>query len=172
MAAGKYAEWLEPESLGLLTAWAREGLDYQQMADNMGISASTFRAWRGTYPAISAAVKHGRAHAIAAVENALHKRSVGYTVEIKKAFKLRRVEYDPQTQRKIREYEELAMATEEMHVPADTTAQIFYLTNRKPEEWKRNRVEMRDDGEDESTGVLLLPDATEREEPPEEKRGE
>ena len=170
MAAGKYTEWLEPESLGLLTAWAREGLDYQQMADNMGVSASTFRLWREKYPAISAAVKHGRAHAIAEVENALHKRAVGYTVELKKAFKLRRVEYDPKTQRKIREYEELATGLEEMHVPADTTAQIFYLTNRKPEDWKRNREEMTEEDEDQSTGVLLLPEATEHEKPLEEPK--
>lgn len=168
MAAGKYTDWLEPEGLGLLTAWAREGLDYQQMAENIGVSASTFRLWREKYPAISAAVKHGRAHAVAEVENALHRRAVGYTVEVKKAIKLRRVEYDPQTQRKIREYEELAVGTEEMHVPPDTTAQIFYLTNRKPEDWKRNRMEAATDAEDSGTGVLYLAEATQREEPPEE----
>lgn len=167
MAAGKYADWLEPEGLGLLTAWAREGLDYQQMADNMGVSASTFRLWREKYPAISAAVKHGRAHAVAEVENALHRRAVGYTVEVRRAIKLRRVEYDPQTQRKIREYEELATGIEEQHVPPDTTAQIFYLTNRKPEDWKRNRVEAVADDGGGASGVLYLPEAAEREEPPE-----
>lgn len=159
MAQGKYAEWLEPESLALLTAWAREGLDYAQMATNMGISESTFREWRKKYPALSAAVKHGRAHAIAEIENALHKRAAGYTVPVRKAFKVRIVDYDENTGRRLREHEEIVEAIEEVHVPPDTTAQIFYLTNRKPDEWKRNRAEVIEDAETGETGVVMLPPA-------------
>ena len=159
MAQGKYTEWLEPESLALLTAWAREGLDYAQMATNMGISESTFREWRKKYPALSAAVKHGRAHAIAEIENALHKRAAGYTVAIQKMVKVRHVDYDEMTGRKIRETEELVATIEEQHVPPDTTAQIFYLTNRKPDEWKRNRPEVIEDAETNETGVIMLPAA-------------
>lgn len=162
MAIAKYKEWQEAENLELLTAWAKEGLDFAQIARNMGISESTLREWRKNYPAISAALKHGRAHAIAEVENALHKRALGYTVELKKAIKVKIIDYDPQTQRKIREREEIAIGVDEMHVPPDTTAQIFYLTNRKPEAWKRNRPELTGDGEDNGTGVLILPEATER----------
>lgn len=158
MAAGKYQEWLEEKSLGLLTAWAREGLDYAQMAEQMQISESTFREWRNKYPAISAAVKHGRAHAIAEVENALHKRATGYTVPVRKAFKVKVVDYDDKTGRRLREHEEIVEAIEEVHVPPDTTAQIFYLTNRKPDEWKRNRAEVLTSGEDENTGVIMLPE--------------
>ena len=95
------------------------------------------------------------------MENALHKRATEYTVELKKAIKVKVIDYDPQTQRKIREREEIAIGVDEMHVPADTTAQIFYLTNRKPEVWKRNRPEVMSDGEDNGTGVLILPEARE-----------
>lgn len=162
MAIAKYKEWQEEENLELLTAWAKEGLDFAQIARNMGISESTLREWRKNYPAISAALKHGRAHAIAEVENALHKRALGYTIPVRKAIKIKIVDYDPQTQRKIREREEVAEGIDEVHVPADVTAQIFYLTNRKPEAWKRNRPEAAGDGEDNGTGVLILPEATER----------
>lgn len=161
MAIAKYAEWLEEKNLELLTAWAKEGLDFSQIAKNMGVSESTLREWRKNHPAISAALKHGRAHAIAEVENALHKRALGYTVELKKAIKVKVIDYDPQTQRKIREREEIAIGVDEMHVPADTTAQIFYLTNRKPEAWKRNRPEVISDGED-GTGVIIIEEASER----------
>ena len=167
MALEKYKDWLEPKSLELLTAWAREGLDFSQIAKNVGVSESTLREWRKNHPAIAAAIKHGRAHAIAEVENALHKRALGYTVELKKAIKVKVIDYDPSTQRKIREREEIAIGVDEMHVPADTTAQIFYLTNRKPEEWKRNRPEVINDGEDENTGVLIVEAATERGDRPE-----
>lgn len=168
MAIAKYAEWLEEKNLELLKAWAKEGLDFSQIAKNMGVSESTLREWRKNHPAISAALKHGRAHAIAEVENALHKRALGYTVELKKAIKVKIIDYDPKTQRKIREREEIAIGIDEMHVPADTTAQIFYLTNRKPETWKRNRPEVMSDGEDNGTGVLILPEATERGSAPED----
>jgi len=36
MAKGKYEKWLEPDSLILLEAWARDGLTDEQIASNMG----------------------------------------------------------------------------------------------------------------------------------------
>ena len=47
---------------------------------------------------------------------------------MKKAFKVKNVEYDDYG-KKVREYEEI-------HIPADTTAQIFWLKNRKSSKWK------------------------------------
>ncbi len=158
IAAGKYQEWLTDESLAALKAWSAEGLDFGQIAENMGISESTLREWRKNYPAISAAIKHGRAHAIAQVENALYKRALGYTIPIKKAIKVKVVDYDEKTGRRVREREEIVEAIEEQHIPADSTAQIFYLTNRKPEDWKRNRPEVIADDEEKGTGVILLPE--------------
>lgn len=162
MAAGKYLEWeKDDKNLALLHAWAAEGLDFAQIARNMGVSESTLREWRKNHPAISAAIKYGRAHAIAEVENSLHKRAVGYTIPVRKAIKIKIVDYDPQTQRRIREREEIAEGIEDYHVPPDTTAAIFYLTNRKPEDWKRNRAEVKLDGEDDGTGVLILEESAE-----------
>ena len=161
MALAKYEEWLEEKNIELLKAWSAEGLDFAQIAKNMGISRETLNVWRKKYPVISDALKCGRTHAIAIVENALHKRATGYTVELKKAIKVRVIDYDPNTQKKIREREEIAIGIDEVHIPADTTAQIFYLTNRKPEVWKRNRPEIAAE-EVEGTGVLFLPEATER----------
>lgn len=43
MAIAKYKEWQEEKNLELLTAWAKEGLDFSQIAKNMGISESTLR---------------------------------------------------------------------------------------------------------------------------------
>lgn len=158
MAAGKYSEWLEPQGLATLQAMAAEGLDYGQMAQQMGISESTLREWRKIHPAISAALKRGRIHAIAEVENSLHRRATGYTIEVRKPIKVKRIELDPKTGRKLREIEEIQLVPEELHVPADTTAAIFYLTNRKPEAWRRNGAEVMISGEDNGTGVLMLPE--------------
>lgn len=159
MAAGKYVEWLEEDGLGLLKAWANEGLSYAEMAGQMQISESTLREWRAKYPPIAEAIKYGRAHAIARVENALQRRAEGYTIEVRKAIKVKRTEYDPTTQRRIRETEEIVAGVEDLHVPADTTAQIFYLTNRHGEVWKRNGAEHKDDVDGGEYGVIILPEA-------------
>lgn len=136
VAKGKYQYWLTPEGLLLLEGWARDGLTDRQIAKNMGISYSTFRAWRDTYPALSAPLKKSKEIADLEVENALHKKALGYTTEVKKTFKCRVVEYDPETGKKLREYEELRTGIDEVHVPADTLAEIYWLKNRRPDKWR------------------------------------
>lgn len=134
----KYVEWLKPDGLLRLEAWARDGYDMSQIAAKCGIKRDTFRAWIKRFPEISKAVSRGKEPFDIEVENALHNRALGYTIELKKTFKVKRVDYDAEG-RKIREYEELVVGIDEMHVPADTTAEIFWLKNRKPDEWREKR---------------------------------
>ena len=137
MAKGKYEKWLETDNLILLEAWARDGLTQEQIAKNMGISLSTFKEWRNKHPAISAALKKGKELADYIMENALYKRGTGYTVTLRKPMKVREIEYD--NGKKVKEKEEIVYAEEEVHIPPDTTAQIFWLKNRKPEVWRDRR---------------------------------
>ena len=138
MAKGKYQEWLTEDGLTLLRAWARDGLSDEQLAKNMDIVPSTLYEWKNKHKEIAEALKRGKAVVDVEVENALHRRAMGYTVEIKKTFKIRSVDYNPDTGKRIREREELVTGIDEVHVPADTTAQIFWLKNRKPQEWRNN----------------------------------
>ena len=76
-----------------------------------------------------------------------------------KLFKLKRVEYDDQTGKKVREYEEIVTGTEEVYDTPSTTAQQFWLKNRLPRQWGG--------GEDSApdglaTGVVELPAAADR----------
>ena len=66
--------------------------------------------------------------------NALHRRALGYTVKVRKAFKLKKPVIEDG--KKIAEEEVLETTEEDVHVPADTKAVIFWLTNRIPELWK------------------------------------
>ena len=160
MAQGKYKEWLTDDGQELLKALAARGLELGEIAKEIGVSASTLREWRKNHPAISAALSRGRAHARGIAENSLFKRANGYTIDLKKPIKVRVVDYDPKTQRKIREREEVQEAIEQHHIPADTQALIFYLTNVAPEDWKRNPVEENYGDEDTSTtGVIILQEA-------------
>lgn len=124
MAIGKYAKWLEPDGLLKLEAWARDGLTDEQIAHNMGIVTSTLYDWKRKYSPISEALKRGKQVIDIQVENALLKRALGYKYnEIK----------TEQSEDGVKK----TVITKEI-VP-DTTAQIFWLKNRKPAEWRDKR---------------------------------
>ncbi len=154
MAQGKYAKWLEEDNLTLLAGWARDGLTDEQIADNIGVGTSTLYEWKSKYPEISEALKKGKEIVDREVENALLKKAKGYTVELKKTFKVKRVEYDPDTGKKLCEREELVTGYDEAHIPADTTAQIFWLKNRRPDVWREKQPAQSTQGEALETDAL------------------
>lgn len=88
------------------------------------------------------------------VENALYRRAKGYKVALKKTFKVKRVEYDPTTGKKVAEREELESGIEEVHIPADVRVCAYYLNNRDPARWQEHPQGV---GGDEPDGVVLFP---------------
>lgn len=108
----KINEWLEKDNLILLEGWARDGLTFEQIANNIGINVTTLRDWRKKEPTISAILKKGREVVDYEVENALLKSAL----------------------------------------EGNTTAQIFWLKNRKKAQW-RDKVEYENTGENKN-GVM------------------
>lgn len=131
----KAAEWLQADKLSRVEKWARQGLIDEQIAHNMGVATSTFYEWKKKYPEFSEALKSGKTIVDTQVENALLKKALGY-------------EYKETTYRngKVDKIVVKQMAP-------DTTAQIFWLKNRKPEIWNK-----KDDIPDDNSKVeeLLL----------------
>lgn len=124
----KINEWLEKDKLILLEGWARDGLTEEQIAKNMGISRPSLWEWKKKEISIFNALKKGKEVVDFEVENALLKRALGY-------------EYEEKT------YENGVLTkTITKQVAPDTTAQIFWLKNRKPNNWK-DRVETDEDKE-------------------------
>ena len=139
----KHQEWLEPEGLLKLEAWARDGLTDEQIASNMGIVPSTLYEWKNKFSEISESLKRGKEVVDIQVENALLKRALGYSyTETTKELK-----YNAETDRQ--ELVTTKVVTKEV-VP-DTTAQIFWLKNRKPNEWRDKPKEYEDEG-----GVTII----------------
>lgn len=154
MAKSKAEKWLEPDGLLRIEGWARDGLTEEQIAKNMGVSRSTLSDYKVKYPDILRAIKNSKEVADREVENALFNKATGYTVKLKKPMKMRHVEYDEVSGRKVAEYERIEYIEEEVHVPADTTAQIFWLKNRKPNEW-RDKVTVTDESSLEKLDELI-----------------
>lgn len=134
MAKGKYEYWLTPEGLLKIEGWARDGLTDEQIAGNIGIRRETLYEWKKKYPNISNVLKKSKDVADRTIENALYERAIGGVKKIRKAFKVKRSYYDKKGRKC--EKEEIVSAEDEVYVPGDTTAQIFWLKNRKPEKWR------------------------------------
>lgn len=100
----------------------------------MGIRRETLIQWKKEHPNISNALKKGREVSDYIIENALFQRARGYTTTVRKAIKVKKPYYDDEGRRIDEECVEIV--EEEIHVPGDVTAQIFYLKNRKPSNWK------------------------------------
>ena len=71
MARGKFEYWLTEDGLTLLEGWARDGLTDEQIAHNVGITATTLYEWKKRFPEISEALKKGKEVVDFQVENAL-----------------------------------------------------------------------------------------------------
>lgn len=134
MAKGKYEKWLEPDSLLRLRAWARDGLTDDQIAHNMGIGYSTLQTWKTKYQDIQEALKKGKEVVDIEVENALLEKAKGITKTVRKPIKVKEVIY--QDGKRVRETEHIEYADEEVYIPPDTIAQIFWLKNRRPDLWR------------------------------------
>ena len=127
MATGKYQYWLTDDGRTLLQGWARDGLTDEQIAHNIGITATTLYVWKNKYPEISEALKKGKEIADYEVENALFKRATGYE------YCEDSVEIGPQG-KKIKQTMK--------HVPPDTGAIAIWLKNRRPDKWRDKPVEL------------------------------
>ena len=131
---GKYADWIEPDGLLQIEGWAREGLVERQICQNIGISERTFSTWKERFPAITSALKRGKAPVDFKVENALLKSALGHKETVRKAIKVK-TEKQKVGEGKIVE-EHIEYVDEEVYIPPQVAAQIFWLKNRRPDKWK------------------------------------
>ncbi|GAB7387374.1 helix-turn-helix domain-containing protein [Bacillaceae bacterium] len=122
MAKGKYHKWITKSGLQQIEDWARMGLTDEQMAHNMGINVATLYEWKNRFPEIVEAQKRGKEVVDQQVENALLKRALGYEYE--------EITYDADGK---------IIKRVKKEVVPDTTAQIFWLKNRKPDVWRDRR---------------------------------
>lgn len=119
-----------------IEGWARDGLTNEQLAANMGVTVKTFYEWQARFVEFREALKRGKAPVDIEVENMLLKRAMGFeyeevTTEIEDipTGKLDKKGNPIYRQRKH------IKKTKKMVVP-DTTAQIIWLKNRRPDKWR------------------------------------
>ena len=132
MATGKYKEWLEPDKLILLQGWRRDGLRYDQIANNMGIAEGTLYEWVKNHSEIREALKKGEEVCIYEVENALYKAAIGYDV----------TETDQTETVNDNGEKVITKHARKRHIPPSVGAICFILKNRRSDKWQDKPVVM------------------------------
>jgi len=110
-----------------------------EIAHFFDVSVPTLSSWAAIHEDFGAALQMGGAVADERVERSLYHRAVGYSYESEKIL------YDAKRGEVIR-------ASIVVHVPPDVKAQIFWLKNRDPKNW-RDRREAGMDGKTVTTAI-------------------
>lgn len=114
-------DWLEPDQLARIQGWARDGLTMEQIAYNMNINKTTLYKWQKKSDNLTNALKVSRDSADRQVENALFKNAIGFHY----------------TEEQLTDDGEVVEV--QKYSKPNTTAQIFWLKNRKPDEWREKQ---------------------------------
>lgn len=110
-------KWIKGDGLIKVRGWARDGLTNEQIAHNIGINVKTLYDWQNKYSNFCNALKDTKDIVDRQVENALYKSACGF------------------------------IGDDGKYYPPSTTAQIFWLKNRKRLEW-RDKIEQEITGAD------------------------
>lgn len=97
------------------------GATDQDLAKFFNTSITTVKNWKAKHPEFLSALKTGKGSADDRVERSLYQRAVGYSFDSEKVFQFQGA---------------VIRAPVVEHVPPDTTAAIFWLKNRRQNEWR------------------------------------
>lgn len=112
----------KPEYVEQARKLAQLGATDREAADFFEVAESTLYLWKHTHPEFSEALKVGKDAADARVEQSLYRRALGYTHDAQKIH--------------VASDGGITQVPYTEHYPPDTTAAIFWLKNRKRDEWR------------------------------------
>jgi hypothetical protein len=111
----------KPEHAGRAREFCARGATNPDLAGRFGVSRSTIDLWIATHPEFAEAVQQGRDVADAVAVESLFTRVTGYSHAVEKVFLYRG---EPRT------------VTYTAHIPPETRACMYWLRNRRPEDWR------------------------------------
>jgi hypothetical protein len=111
-----------PEFVKMARHLCKLGATDADLADAFEVSVVTIDTWKAKHPDFLGSLKAGKADADDRVERSLYSRAVGYSFNSEKIF--------------CNKDGEVTRVPIVEHLPPDVTAQIFWLKNRRPSEWR------------------------------------
>lgn len=140
--------WLTEDGLELIRSWSRDTFSKTEIAKRMNINVNTLVKWQKQYAEIDEAINTTRELVDYQVENALLKAALGYkTKEIKVTIGKKVVNG---------EMVEMLKETTTKEVPPNIKAAMFWLNNRKFDDWKMNRDKIVEVDPDDSQVTITI----------------
>lgn len=124
MAGGRPSKY-RPEFAQQAKKLCELGATDAQLADFFEVSVSTINLWKINFPEFSESISVPKEIADARVEQSLYRRAMGY-------------EHDEVDIRVVNG--EIVATPLRKYYPPDSTAMIFWLKNRKPEQWRETKA--------------------------------
>jgi len=102
-----------------------QGVPDYDIAAQLHVSPRAWKEWKKKYPEMREMYENANQKLVARVVNALYKAACGYTTVEKKTVRKNGQKWTEET---------------EKYIPPNTTAAVFFLTNRAPDEWKHRNT--------------------------------
>jgi hypothetical protein len=112
----------KPEFVAQAKKLAELGATDREVAEFFEVEERTLHRWKHDHPEFCQSLKVGKEVADERVEQSLYRRALGYSHDAVKIA--------------VNAAGEVTQVPFVEHYPPDTTAAIFWLKNRKPEEWR------------------------------------
>jgi hypothetical protein len=114
----------KPEFAKQAERLAALGATDRDAAEFFGVSEATLNRWKLVHVGFCASLKVGKEAADNRVEQSLYRRATGYSFDAEKLF----------------HYQGAVIRADYVeHTPPDVTACIFWLKNRRPDEWREKQ---------------------------------
>ena len=107
----------------------------EELAEFFQVAKRTINRWKVMHPEFVEAIKRGKDAADDRVVNSLYHKAMERETEEEQAIKLKTVTYGDNGKR-LKEEERVEIVTVKKLIPADTTAMIFWLKNRRSKDWR------------------------------------
>lgn len=153
MAKGKYDTHVAP-FLDKIALWAEKGASQAEIAKKLNLAASTFKLYLSKgdkgeepYKDLSDCFRVACEVPDDNVEAAMYRRACGITWD-EKTYETKLLDDGS--------VEEVMVKRVTKFIPPDPTSAMFWLTNRRPEQWKYKRSE--NDAEQNEGGVVVMPE--------------
>ena len=150
MAAPKGNKYAEGNEGGRPTLYKKEyaelaynytilGATDEILAKFFEVSIQTIHNWKHEHEEFLDSLKKGKEIADMTIASRLFERAKGVMIKRQQAFKVKSTEYSKDG-KKLMDYEDIKVVDVMQEEPPDTTAIIFWLKNRAPQQW-RDKVE-------------------------------
>lgn len=147
-----------PEYVAVSVKLYDKGWTDEEVADFFDVSVRTLYRWQVDHEDFCQAVKMGKESPDNRAERALFHRAVGFEWTEQQAIKVKETKYE--NGKRVAEMERVEVVDLKRKAPPDTTASIFWLKNRRKEDWRDkhevdhiHRIDLSQLGDDELANI-------------------